>query len=961
MKLAITTLIIVLICSAISAQVIGYENLPRTKENINVDWHWMKDKSETPEKLNANEWKRVSLPHNPDPVSLGLKEINDTWPQSESMRDISWYRKEMEISFNENQLVFLTFEGVHSVTELWVNKQYVGKSDISGYTPFHFDITKFLKPNSPNEIIVKADNRFNALVPPDPHKTDFLKWGGIYRDVYLVTTNKLRVNFNWEDKAAGVRITTPMVKRRYGIAAINTTVVNDYNTKQSAEIITKIVNASGLVLKTVIDSNIIQAGTSYTFKQSSVLEDEDYYTWSPDNPYLYRAVSYIYANGMLVDFIENKFGFKKLELVDGQGLLLNGKPFFMIGANRHQSFAHIGDAVPNSIHYEEALRFKEAGFNTIRLSHYPQDDAFVEACDELGILLYEEPATWINWEQGEWMDKLEEQTRIMIRNHRNHPSIAIWGAGINHRGNVPRLAKACKEEDSERLTASASSPWNGMRHAGPTDIFATMDYRRSDWAEEGFTLVMEHGCNPSGIANQFHISRYKKRNNNIGTITWLAADYYHFKKQVDHPNKHTDYAVLDMYRNKRPVYYWYQSELNAEHMVHIADERVSTEGIIHVYSNADRVELYDNGKLIGSQAPDNVHEKSNNNHPSFTFYHQWKGEDLKALAYKKGKLVAEHERKMPGQPYALKLIEDYPELKLKAGGSDIKMIRALILDKNGTIVTDAENLIHFEVAGNGELVDAEKDYIDQMKPLNGIATVYVRGKSQEGEITVKATSKKLKSSNMSMETVAFESNQILVKAEPIYDFPIYQIDLGHKGQLTQFDWTAWDVSSVNDLKFTDKSGLQFSVSSVNEIQWSKGQPSMLGDLAFVGADGVFVKDTSLVLSIKGLEPGEYKMVSYHNAHSHKGQFPYNINNSKHLDERWKTPEQHMVGYFSNSDSGERTPIHYTQFFEVREREEINLNFQSDKPGSYTWLNGFELRRVVNNRKLNTETQSRRGL
>lgn len=435
--------------------------------------------------------------------------------------------------------------------------------------------------------------------------------------------------------------------------------------------------------------------------------------------------------------------------------------------------------MPNSLHYEEALRFKEAGFNTIRLSHYPKDNAFIEACDELGILLYEEPATWISWEQGEWMDKLEASTRVMIRNHRNHPSVAMWGAGINHRGPVPRLAKATKEEDLTRLTASAASPWNGMRHSGPTDVFATMDYRKSDWAEEGFTLLMEHGCNPSGIANQFHISRYKKRKNNIGAIAWVAADHYQLRKETTAPEKHTSYAVLDMYRNKRPVYYWYQSELVQKDMVHIADERVSKDGIIHVYSNADKVELNADDKLISTQMPDHIHEKSNNEHPSFSFFYQWKDEDLKALAYKNGALVAQHERKNTRSPYALQLKVDYPHLPLKAGGSDVKMIRAYVVDKNGSIVTNATNDVKFEVSGNGEFVYQKNDFMNPTKPLYGIANRYIKGTKNAGEITIKATSKNLQSSTLTLNSVDFNTDEMLSNAQPVYDFPIYRIDIGH--------------------------------------------------------------------------------------------------------------------------------------------------------------------------------------
>ncbi|MEM9337460.1 MAG: glycoside hydrolase family 2 TIM barrel-domain containing protein [Bacteroidota bacterium] len=943
----LTSIFFSLVALQLFAQPLGYEDVPRIKENINQEWYWMKKDIQTPDGLGSNDaaWKNVSLPHNPDPVSLWLNDVKENWVQESFIRDISWYRKELPITVTEDQLVFLEFEGVHAVTEVWVNGQYAGKNDLGGYTPFHFDITKLVTSGEINEIVVKADNSMNALVPPDPHKTDYIKWGGIYRDVYLVTTNKLRVDFNWADQEAGVRITTPTVKRRYGMASVTTTVTNAHSSKKVCELITKIVNADGLVLKTMKDSSPVLSGSSYTFRQTTALEDEDYFTWSPERPYLYRAVSYVYEAGKLVDFVENRFGFRKLELVDGEGLLLNGKPFFMIGANRHQSFPHIGDAVPNSMHYEEALMYKEAGFNTLRLSHYPQDNAFIDACDELGILLYEEPATWIDWEQGIWMDKLEASARVMIRNHRNHPSIAIWGAGINHRGAVQRLALAAKEEDPTRFTGSASSPWNGMRHAGLTDIFATMDYRVSEWAEEGFTLVMEHGNNASSAMNQFHLSRYKKRKNNIGALAWVGADYYHLKPKADNPEKFTTYGMLDMYRTKRPVYHWYQSELNPEDMVYIADERVSTKGIVHVYSNADRVELYADGQLIRSQLPDNIQEKSNNDHPSFSFHFPWNGEALKALAYKGRKLVATHERKMPGQPYAIQLSVDYPEYPLRAGGSDIKTVRAYLVDKEGTIVHGAENKVTFEATGSGALVQGDADYMNELTPIEGAVAAYVKGITEPGKITVKATSGKLKSTSVNLTSIANETNEILNAASDIYDFPFYQIDIGHEGQLSQFDWKTWDISHETDLEHEETSRVKFKVSSGGTIAWSKGQPSMRGDLPFVGSDGVFVKDTTLYLTITGLEKGTYQLVSFHNAHSHKDQFPYNINSQAGYADNWQVEDQHLVVFTKNNDSGERGPISYRQFFEVYGQEPLRVYFRTDKNDSYTWLNGFELRRI----------------
>ena len=117
-----------------------------------------------------------------------------------------------------------------------------------------------------------------------------------------------------------------------------------------------------------------------------------------------------------------------------RGFLLNNKPVKLIGVNRHQHYGYIGDALPNSLHYKDVLQLKQLGCNVIRTAHYPQDNALIEACDQLGVLIYEEAPTWIKIGTPAWFDNYEEALRRCIRNHRNHPSVVIWGAGINHRG-----------------------------------------------------------------------------------------------------------------------------------------------------------------------------------------------------------------------------------------------------------------------------------------------------------------------------------------------------------------------------------------------------------------------------------------------------------------------------------------------------------------------------------------------
>ncbi|GJM62959.1 glycoside hydrolase family 2 protein [Persicobacter diffluens] len=926
----------------------GYPDTHRTKENINLGWKFSKmEQGQQPVAIDFDDtqWEAVSLPHNPDPMSLLLDSATEVWTQEIFIRDLSWYRKQMKIDLASDEKAFLVFEGVHNATELWVNGKKVGRYAVNGYIPHHFDITDFINAGAVNTIAVLADNTFNPAIAPDPDQSDYLKWGGIYRDVYLVKTHQLHVNFNWEDFEAGVHITTPTVKKNNGTVSIKTTVVNEADRPANCRIETKIINAEGLVIQKLQADQTIGKGLSHTFRQSTAIT-EDYHLWSPDHPYLYRVISTIYSGDQPVDFVENRFGFRSLELVDGQGFLLNGEPFFMIGVNRHQSFPHIGDAVPNSMHYEAALRYKEAGINTIRLSHYPQDDSFIEACDELGILLYEEPSTWLLWRQGDWMNTLEQSLRVMVRHHRNHPSIVIWGAGINHRGPVPQLNSAAKEEDPFRLTASASSPWCGIVNAGVTDIYATMDYRKTDWPERDFCMVMEHGYSHNGLAEQHHISRYKKRKNNIGALLWVGADYNRLQPKTDPENLITYYGLMTGYRVPRPAYFWYQSENVAQAFVHIADASVYKNQKVHVYSNAPKVAFYADGELVAIQSADNDPLRNNNEHPSFTFRYMWTDQQLTAKALIRETVVAEHSRHKEGAPYAIKLMVDYPQIPLIAGGSDLKMIRAVIVDKNGETVTASTDKVHFEVKGAGEIVYADKEYVDQMQVQHGVATIYLKGTGEAGEIELKATAGKLKAGKLKLQSTAFVSDE-LAGATPVYDFPNHKIDLQTAGQLEQFGWEIVEGEEGTPLSF-ERAGATFQFSADQPVKWRKGTYAIKGDLPFMACDGFYTEEGTVNLKIEGLAAGTYVLKTYHHSFQNLAKlYPFNIKveqqdaNGAFVFES----DDEAVGVQDSKNTGERKPASVSCYIESDDQNPISISYKINKENAHTWINGLEFKRI----------------
>ncbi len=950
-KLTFYTLLLLplLIMSQNNALPEGYPTTSRTKTNINNGWKFnLGPITGNPESVDFKDvnWKKIAIPHTLQLVSYEIDSIAENWIQKEYLRDIGWYRKTIKITAKPTEKVFLEFEGVHNATTLWVNGKKVGTYAVNGYIPFHFDITDYVVFGADNLIVVKADNSYNPLIAPDPHRTDYVKFGGIYRDVYLVTTNKLHVNYNWEKYDAGVHITTPTVNKKNGTVSIKTTITNENAVPKDCTIETRIIDADGYVLKKLIQKTTVAPNTDHTFRQTTGIED-NFHLWSIDQPYLYRVNSVIYDDTKAVDFVENTFGFRTFQLEKGKGFVLNGEPIFLIGVNRHQNYPNIGDAVPNSFHYNEALQYKNAGINIIRLSHYTQDDTFIKACDELGIIVYEEPSTWIEWGDDSWFSNLESATRTMIRNHRNHPSIIFWGAGINHRGPVPRMQYVAKEEDPFRLTASASSPWNGILNAGITDVFATMDYRVTKFTESDFEMVMEHGNSPDAEVNQFHISRYKGSKKNIAAISWLGADYNHLLPTDNQWTRDyiTNYAMLSGYRIPKPVYYWYQSELVSKPIVHIGDETVSKNGKIRVYSNCQEVALYLDGQLIGKQKPDNDITKINLNHPSFTFPFYWKEGELRAEGYTNGVKIVEHTRSKEGAPHHIDMRFNIKDNPFYAGGSDLRLVHASIVDKNGEIVTTATDKVTFTISGEGILVDNGKIDVNPARINNGVASIYIRAKENPGKITIKASAKGVKSGSKTIRSEKFNVNEIQKNAQPIFDYPILKFDIGGKEQLVEHDWIAWSGASDKDLSYVHND-MTLKISSKDSLHWHNTS-AVTGDLSFISADGVYVKKGMLTIEITNLPKGNYFLETYHHVTKNNtklvNDIEVTIKDSTGMVV--KKADDHIVKYYSNTSTGERKPLHIKSFFECEEKNHsITITFKNlDKEGEM-WLNGLVLKR-----------------
>ena len=255
----------------------------------------------------------------------------------------------------ENRQVFLKFEGSNQITTLYVNEQFVGEHR-GGYTGFVFDITKALKPGVENEIRIGVDNSHNVDIPP--LDADFNFYGGIYRDLWLITTPK--VHFETENEATGnFLIRTPEVSAEKAIMEIEARLVNNSEKRRSVTVEAEIFDPQGKPVKILRKKIRINSGETVQVDLRENIGNPQ--LWSPSSPNLYSVEMRLMEDGNQQDVISSKFGFRWFEVDPKKGFFLNGEPLKLIGANRHQDFEGLGNALPNRLHRRDYEMIKEMG------------------------------------------------------------------------------------------------------------------------------------------------------------------------------------------------------------------------------------------------------------------------------------------------------------------------------------------------------------------------------------------------------------------------------------------------------------------------------------------------------------------------------------------------------------------------------------------------------------------------
>ncbi len=414
----------------------GFYELPnsgREVYNFNTGWRFVKKDVKDAELADFDDsaWSVVNTPH-------GLELLPAEASGSINYQGVAWYRKHFQVEKSmKNKKIFLHFEAVMGKCKIWVNGKLV-KQHFGGYIPFIVDVSEAVSFDKMNVVAVKADNSDDVAYPPGKtqKQLDFVYFGGIYRDVWLISTNKVHVTDpNHVDKIAGggVFVHYDNISEKAANILVNTDIVNEGSSRANLSLITELKNKEGKVVGRSVSKLKLASSASNNVKQSISIKTPN--LWTPDTPYLYDLFTTIKnAKGKVVDGFKKRIGIRKIEFRGKEGFYLNGKPYHdkLIGANRHQDFGYIGNALPNSLQWRDVKKLRDVGMRIIRSAHYPQDPAFMDACDELGMFIIVATPGWQFWNKDPQFEKLVySDIKNMVRRDRNNPSVILWEPILN--------------------------------------------------------------------------------------------------------------------------------------------------------------------------------------------------------------------------------------------------------------------------------------------------------------------------------------------------------------------------------------------------------------------------------------------------------------------------------------------------------------------------------------------------
>ncbi|MDR0792310.1 MAG: DUF4982 domain-containing protein [Chitinophagaceae bacterium] len=638
----------------------------RQSFSINDGWKFLPQGMAYAADIGRNDlqWQPVSLPH--------------TWNAQDPFDDdrtykrgISWYRKDLQLGkAYKGRKVFLHFEGAYQVADVYVNGTFVMRHQ-GGYTGFTTDITEQLKWTgdvSNNVISVQVNNAHDPFIPP--LSIGYALYGGIYRDVWVISTDNIHFS-TIDNNAAGVYIKTPMISKEKATITFSTRISNEGNTAKTVEFTNTVYDASSKEVVTATSKANIDPKTNVILQTNeSVINNP--HLWHPDSPYLYITKSKIVVDGKVADEVINETGFRWFCIDAKNGFSLNGEKLILRGTNRHADMQGKGSALIAEDHLRDMQLIKNMGANFVRLAHYPQSPEVLKLADRLGLLIWEEtPVLNYVTNDDQFLHNSENMIQEMIRQGFNHPSIVMWGSnneillyskeGVRiqtHsdtaylalvRKDITALDSVIRAEDPSRYSTMAmhQSPdyatykldqitqvrgyniYAGWYSGVVNEFGSWLDavHKRdnkqvifiSEYGAEGEVRLntekpvrMDYTGQYQRYYHEAYIRQIRERNYLCGTAIWNEFDFS--QPNIGGPAPHMNQkGMVTWNRNPKDVYYLYKANWNPEPMVYIASRNwqirsgeTNTPSTIDVYASVDNVTLTVNGKVYENKKPDDV-------------------------------------------------------------------------------------------------------------------------------------------------------------------------------------------------------------------------------------------------------------------------------------------------------------------------------------------------------------------
>lgn len=784
------------------------DNSGREVYSMNPAWRFHKGAVESAEtkEFNDKDWTVVSLPD-------GIEYLPTEASGCINYQGEVWYRKHFTPDAAlKGKKLFLHFEAIMGKSKVFVNGKLLTEH-FGGYLPVIADVTDVLDWNGDNVIAVWADNSDDPSYPPGKAQDvlDYTYFGGIYRDCWLIAHNNVFITDpNYENEVAGGGLFVAFGKVSDALAEVQLKIHVRNATKNpfSGRVEYMLLQPDGTEVARLSDKIQVKAGRATTVSDRMPVKQP--MLWTPSTPTLYNLlVRVLDKEGNVIDGYRRRIGIRSIEFKGKDGFYLNGRPYGkpLIGANRHQDFAVVGNAVANSIHWRDAKKLKDVGMEIIRNAHCPQDPAFMDACDELGLFVIVNTPGWQFWNDApEFAQRVYSDIRNVVRRDRNHPSVWLWEPILNETWYPADFAKNTRDivdaeypypycysgSDSEArghenfpvYFAHPANMQDVSKEIDPTKTYFTREWGDNvddwsshnspsrvarNWGEQPMRVQAQHYACPYYPVTSYDVL-YKQSPQHVGGCLWHSFDH----QRGYHPDPFYG-GLMDVFRQPKYSYYMFMAQRPAVKndrnagsgpMVYIAHEMTPFSGKdVTVYSNCDEV------RLTFNKGGKTYTYKKDKNRPGMpspvitfpdvydfmvdkAFSRTQKQDDVYLLAEGliDGKVVATHKVVPARRPEKILLWMDNEGTDLKADGSDFVTVVAAVADKNGNIKRLNNYNIRFSIEGEGRLLGGPGVLANPVPVKWGTAPVLVQSTLKPGKIRITAS-------------VLFEGSQMPISGE----------------------------------------------------------------------------------------------------------------------------------------------------------------------------------------------------